>query len=444
MLDLKTFTKDKNLTLKVKDNILRNRLIENGDTVIVGLSGGADSVCLLYVLNGLKEEMDFTLKAAHMNHGIRGEEADRDEAFSRLICENLGIEFYFGFRDIPAISGGKNTELVARDERYKFFSELSDKEGGAKIAVAHNRNDVAETMIMRLLRGASVFGFSGIPVKNKNIIRPLLTVTREEIENFLHYKNISYVTDSTNLTDDYTRNRIRHRIMPEMKVLNEGYLTTIAGTASKMATVADFIKTSAKEIYGEITDVINAEKLNGLHDALKEYIISESAYNSGIKELFEKNISDIKDLLESESGKFIYLPEGYRALKVYNEIKFIKGMEKESYSYELKVGINYIKEANMVLEITKGKKGIDAEKIKFPLIARPRKSGDYIEVKGTDGRKKIKNLFIDEKLPIDKRDSYPIIVSGDEVVFALGRCGKKFISDEKTKEAYNITITEGV
>ncbi len=440
---MKTCTKDKNLVLRVKENILENKLIDSGDTVIAALSGGADSVCLLYALNALKDELNFTLKAAHLNHGIRGNEAKRDEDFARNLCEKLEIEIFLGFKDIPALSGGKNTEMVARNERYKFFSELTEKENGAKIAVAHNKNDAAETMVMRLIRGTSVFGFCGIPVKNKNIIRPLLSLSREEIEKFLAYEDISFVTDSTNLSDEYTRNKIRHKILPAMKEINEGYLSNFSATASRMAIAADFIRKEAGEKYGEIKGVIDIERILPLHEALVEYIIAESAYESGVTELSAKNISDIKKLFTSESGKKADISGGYEALKVYSEIKFIKKEGIKDYYKELKIGKNYIEEADYTIIIEKSKKGIDAKKITLPLVARPRKSGDFIELKGVSGRKKIKSLFIDDKLSVDKRERYPLIVSGDNVIFALGRCNEKFISDENTKEAYNIKIAEG-
>ena len=441
---MKTCTKDKDFIRKVKENIINNSLLEKGDTVICGLSGGADSVCLLVILNKLKDELGIDLKAAHLNHGIRGEEADRDEAFSKSLCRELGVEIFTEHKDIPGISGGKNTELVAREERYKFFGDLSDKFSGGKIAVAHNKNDVAETMVMRLIRGSSVFGLKGIPVKNNKIIRPLLSVTREEIEAFLESENISFVTDSSNLTDDYTRNKIRHKILPEMKNINEGYLTAIGNTAAKLSEVSDFIKEEAYKSYGEISGVIDTDKLNGLHKVIKEYILAESAYSAGIEELSKQNISDILDLAENSSGKKVNLPGEHDAVKVYSLIKFVKKIKSESYYKELKIGENYIEEAGYTILIEKSKKGIDLEKIKMPLVARPRVSGDYIEIKGTNGRKKIKSLYVDEKLPLDKRAVYPVIVSGNKIVFALGRCGKEFISDENTKEAYTITIREGV
>ena len=443
MLDLKTCTKDKSLKEKVKRHILKNKLIDSKDTVIVALSGGADSVCLLLLLSELKDELGFSLKAAHLNHGIRGDEAKRDEEFSKNLCKKLEIEIFTGFKDIPALSGGKNTELIAREERYAFLNEISEKYENGKIAVAHNKNDVAETVIMRLIRGSSVFGLKGIPVKNGNIIRPLLGTDREEIEGYLSKKEIPFVTDSTNLSDDYTRNKIRHKIIPSMKEINEGYLNSLCNTARRMADVSDFLIKSAKESYGEITEIVDIEKLSKLHNALKEYVVTESAYKSGISELSETNIKDILSLMDSESGKQISLPEGYTAIRVYGEIKFQRKKIKEAYYKELKIGKNYIKEAGYTVEITESKKGIDADKLVFPLYARPKKSGDYIEIKGTEGRKKIKKLYIDEKLPLDKREYYPLIMSEEKVVFALGRCGKDFLSDENSKNVYTIKITEG-
>ena len=172
-------------------------------------------------------------------------------------------------------------------------------------------------------------------------------------------------------------------------------------------------------------------------------MVTESAYKSGISELSETNINDILSLMDSESGKQISLPEGYTAIRVYGEIKFQRKKIKEAYYKELKIGKNYIKEAGYTVEIIESKKGIDADKLVFPLYARPKKSGDYIEIKGTEGRKKIKKLYIDEKLPLDKREFYPLIMSEEKVVFALGRCGKDFLSEENSKNVYTIKITEG-
>ena len=207
---------------KVTAFIEDNRLLENGDTVIVALSGGADSVTLLHILNSIKELYNLTLRAAHLNHGIRGEEADRDEDFVRKLCESMGVPLDVRREDIPAIAkeSGKSEELCGREVRYAFFDALCEQYG-AKIATAHNRDDHAETVLWNLVRGAGLSGLCGIPVRRGGIIRPLLGCSRAQIEAYCAENQLAYVTDSTNLTAAYTRNRIRLEVMPILRQLNE-------------------------------------------------------------------------------------------------------------------------------------------------------------------------------------------------------------------------------
>lgn len=439
---MKVCTKDSFIE-KIKKTVTENRLIDKGDTVIAALSGGADSVCLLYCLKALSETIGFSLCAAHLNHGIRGDEALRDEEFSRRICERENIEFHLRRCDIPALSVGKNTEEVARRERYRFFNDLALEKKNSKIAVAHNLNDLAETMVMRLARGSSVFGLSGIKMKNENIIRPLLYTKRSEIEEFLSLCGIEYITDSTNLSDDYTRNKIRHLILPEMIKINEDFLDSAKRTAEKCKTAADFIKKSVKKDYGDISNRIILEKFSLLHRAEKEYVAAESAYKAGVKDISYKKISDIINLADLSSGKEVQLSGGFRGVKVYGEIVFGKRTEKINYNYELKMGNNYISEADYTVTLALSKKGIDLDKVSLPLYARPKIEGDKINPVGMEGEKKIKRIYTDSKLPLGKRERYPLITDNEKVIFALGRCDKSAASDDKTKRAVTIKITEG-
>lgn len=430
-----------NLPEKAGAVIKEYNLIEPGDEVISALSGGADSVALLFVLYSLSEKIGFTLRAAHLNHMIRGAEAERDEEFAVKTAEKLGIECVVKRCDIPRLSVGRNMEETAREERYRFFSELSEERG--KIAVAHNLNDLAETVIMRIARGTSVSGLSGIRVKNNNIIRPLLFTPRSEIEAFLSENKISYVTDSTNLSDDYTRNKIRHAILPQFISLNGNFLSSVKRTAKKAKDAADFIAVSAKEAYGDISGSIDIEKARHLHNALKEYIISKSAYAAGMKEISDKNISDIKKLFDLPSGKKIQLSGMYEALRIYDKIKISKREENKNYNYELKIGNNYIVEAGYTVTVERSKKGIDLAKVTLPLYARPKKEGDSFYPAGMGGEKKLKMLFSDLKFPVDKRGKYPIITDSEKIVFALGRADERAVSGETTENAITIKITEG-
>ncbi|MBQ2387863.1 MAG: tRNA lysidine(34) synthetase TilS [Clostridia bacterium] len=197
--------------------VTRYNLLKTGDRVTVALSGGADSTALLYGLLALREKFDLTVTAAHVNHMLRGEESDRDERFVRDLCEKLGVALSVGKFDIPALrKKGESGEECARRVRYAFLAEVAD----GKIATAHTADDNAETVLFNLIRGAGITGACGIPVKRDNIIRPLILCSRKDIENYCEKNGISFVTDSSNLTDDYTRNRIRHKIIPEMKEIN--------------------------------------------------------------------------------------------------------------------------------------------------------------------------------------------------------------------------------
>ena len=209
------------MTDKARRDCARLGLLEKGDSVIAALSGGADSVALLYFLISLKEQYDLTIHAAHLNHGIRGEEAQRDESFCKILCEKYNVPFHLRRRDIPALARarGVSEELCGREERYAFFEELAEPLH-AKIALAHTASDNAETLLFNLSRGASLGGAAAIPQRRGNIIRPLLSCTRAEIEAYCAANGLEYVTDSSNLSDDYTRNRIRHHVIPVLRELN--------------------------------------------------------------------------------------------------------------------------------------------------------------------------------------------------------------------------------
>ena len=200
---------------KIKNYIKQNNMVTRGDKVLAGISGGADSTCLLYVLSHLKEQMGFELCVVHVNHGIR-QEAQEDAVYVEKICKQLMIPFFLRTEDVPLIAcrEGLTEEEAGRSVRYAVFEELADKVCATKIAVAHNRNDLAETMLLNLFRGTGVHGAGAIRPVRGRIIRPLLDTERTEIEEYLRKKGISYQTDKTNLEDDHTRNRIRHHILP--------------------------------------------------------------------------------------------------------------------------------------------------------------------------------------------------------------------------------------
>lgn len=233
---------------QVRRTIERCGMLRRGDRVAVALSGGADSVCLLHLLCSLKEEYDLTLSAVHLNHGIRGAEAARDERFCRALCETFHIPLTVRFADIPARAAERkiSEELCGREERYRLFAELSASND--RVATAHTASDNVETVLFHLTRGASLSGAAGIPPKRGYLIRPLIDCTRAEVEAYCSARGLDYVTDSTNLTDLYTRNRIRHTAVPVLKELNPRLEEAVRRFSESAAAAEDYLCQQARAL----------------------------------------------------------------------------------------------------------------------------------------------------------------------------------------------------
>ena len=227
-------------------------LLSRGDSVIAALSGGADSVALLHFLISIKEKYQLKVSAAHLNHGIRGAEAAGDELFCKLLCRAWQVELFVRHADVPALARqrGISEELCGREERYAFFEELA-REKRAKIATAHTASDNAETLLFHLARGTSLRGAAAIPPKRGNVIRPLLSRTRAEIEAYCEANHLRYVTDSTNLSDEYTRNRIRHHVIPALREVNPALEAALTRFTRDAAEVSNFLERQAERLLSE-------------------------------------------------------------------------------------------------------------------------------------------------------------------------------------------------
>lgn len=416
--------------------IEENRLLNNGDTVIAAVSGGMDSVTLLHILYSIKELFSLKLHAAHLNHGIRGEEADRDEAFVRELCESMGIPLHVRRADIPAIAAecGKSEELCGREARYAFFDELSDR-FGAKIATAHNRDDNAETVLWNLVRGSGLGGLCGIPVVRGSIIRPLLCCSRTEIEAYQRAYDLRYVTDSTNLEALYTRNKIRLEVMPLLRQLNEnadGNIVRMAQIAHKVDAYLGEI--SEKELKScKVDGGYDCQKLLQLDDAVRGYALRRIADDAGAS-MDYAHVALVTEAMAD--GGAVELGSGYTAVCAQGILRIVCGGDRQPAvdSVPLKAYHRTVRLQIRDGRIFRDGIGIPRQKVNNLFVnnlipcdiitddtmVRTRREGDAFSDSRRGVTKSIKKLFNELKIPREKRDSVLLAANGSRVIWIDG------------------------
>ena len=417
-----------------------DKMLADTETVIVGYSGGADSSVLLSFFIYLKSRFPkINVVAAHMNHMIRGDEADGDESFCRNFCLERGIAFECTRADIPEISkkSGAGLEECARNERYAFFERLSEKYGGALIATAHNGDDNLETVIFNLVRGSGTKGLSGIaPVRDGKYIRPLLSCTSEEIRAFAKKEGIPYVTDSTNADTAYTRNSIRHGVLPTLRKQNPKAAEAALRLSRAAREDCDFIEKEAEKL---LLSGINRERLRSLHPALFQRVLlllyRERANTAS--DLSEKNVRDCRELILSTESGCISLPRALAFFADKNEV-FIatdpRFEDKNDKKCPQRLPLIPDEECifgdfcicitrNAHLIDTKRENvynlslhaALDCDKINGDIFVRARENGDTVR-KGKM-TKKLKKLLCDADVPVYLRDRLPILEDGDGIVY---------------------------
>lgn len=461
----------------VINTIKKYNMIEKGDKIIVGVSGGPDSMCLLHLLYSLREDLRIKeIFVAHINHCIRGKEADEDEKFVENFCLQNNIKFFSKRANINKLAKekGVSSESIGREIRYSFFYELKEKLNAQKIALAHNCNDQAETVLMRIMRGTGLEGLGGIKAIREGIyIRPLISVLRKDIENYCDSNNLKPRIDRTNLETIYTRNKIRLQLIPFIK---ENFNEDIIGTLNKLSLSVskdnEYLKEIANEKYKIYCDrkgkkVIISKEAFLQPEAILSRIIRKVFYNikGNLYNFESKHISDIINIQKSETGKSIMLPDNIKAENVYKDIHiFINGKnkkEKELSFYNLKLGDNYLKKLDILVKLNlvnifykDNYKNKDNELVQYfdfdkvntkDIILRNRKPGDKFTPLGMKGNKKLKDLFIDLKIPREERDKINIICFKDEIAWITGyRTSNKFKVDKDTKNILQIIIKGGI
>ncbi|MBE6790793.1 MAG: tRNA lysidine(34) synthetase TilS [Ruminococcaceae bacterium] len=414
---------------KVLSTIKQFNMLNSGETVAVGLSGGADSVSLLYILNELKDELGISLIAAHLNHCIRGAEADRDESFAVDFCESHNIPIRVLRLDIPQIAklSGESIELCARKKRYEFFDSL----GADKIATAHTGSDRIETFLINLSRGSGLSGLCSIPPVRDNIIRPLIDVTREEIERFCEDQAILYVNDSTNFTEEYTRNKYRLKVIPELKSINPSFEQSALRCIRLLNDENDYITDLSDK---EIQDRINDDKLDisavkFLDKALLRRILTVFLKNnccdyeakhidfilSNCGSRFSIVLPGNKKI--SSDGRFLFAERQNIPEEILPERAFTKAdCKNETVCINgLTIGISDTDcaDGNTVFSA-------DAEKICDILTVRSRRNGDVFHFADRHCSKTLKKLFNELKIPKEKRNKICVIADENGVIFVDG------------------------
>ena len=432
----------------IEKNDLAKKIKEG---VLLGFSGGPDSVLLLFFFYNLRKTLDFKLKAVHVNHSIRGDEAKRDETFSRSLCELLDVEFESFTVDVPRIAAetGSSIELAAREERYKIFDKILESDDSLSyVATAHNSTDNLETVIFNLMRGSGLSGLCGINVSRDRIIRPMLYLSKEDVVAALKSVSAPYVTDSSNECTDYTRNYIRSEIYPLLKKLSPDPDKSVMRACSNLLDDSCYLEKNAGEAFSEfLSSGMRSATLSNLHPAILARVIVKMVKQKTDKMPESVHIRAISEHLFNGGDFSISLPGAISF--VCSSGKCYIGSEEKTFSFENTVllhdGVNEIAELGIAVVISDGEvkdfssnvykfstnKKIDCAIINGSLRLRTKKEGDCYVYGGI--RRKLKKLFIDKKIPREQRSSIPIVEDDTGILWIPGFPVRDYEGDKAGK-----------
>ena len=456
---------------KVMSYIKDNNLIKSGDKVLVALSGGPDSVCLLNILYNLKAELNIEIGAAHLNHLLRDKDAFEDEEYVKTLCKSLDIPCFVKRVDINKYSKDKkmSSEMAGRDARYNFFDDIIKDEGYTKIATAHNANDQAETILFRLMRGSGIEGLCGIKVRRDKIIRPILCLSRKEVEEYIEINNLKPRIDKTNFEKIYNRNKIRLDMIPYIKEnFNEDIIQTLNRMSVLLQKDNEFIENSARSFYEkhciEQSDyfIIKKEMFDNKEAVVTRVIryaltnFSKTHYDFEMKHIYE-----ICNLAKNNSGKAIDLPNKIYAENIYGDIYIKERININNIDVKQEIVVNkneingkkiFFNDENIEFSVLKNDSNLDLnqnnfikyfdfDKINDSISLRKRKNGDKIIPLGMKGSKKIKDLFIDMKVPKEERDCIPLLCFDENISWIVGiRVSEEYKITNKTKNILRVIV----
>lgn len=473
---------------RVAEFIRQYQMIAPGDVVLTGFSGGADSVLLLELLRELEKKGGFQVQAVHVQHNLRGEEADRDAAFAEAFCAEREIPFFLYSCPVEEVARKEHLSLeeAGRLERRRVFRECMEAHGGTKVALAHHRNDLAETMIHHLARGTSLAGLASLRPVRGNFIRPLLCLERTEIEKELERRKIAWCDDSTNGADDYTRNGIRHHVIPYLEQqVNERTVAHMAETSLDFLEAEEYFCDEAEKLFRnccvrredglELQECLSKEA-----KILQRYVVRDCLEQLAgqRKDLGREHLESVLDLFEKQVGKRVCLPYGLEAVRSYDGVvlrsydgKRADGDRKEKNPYGIEIAGEGVydwkefqirasfpeteslesgqtgqwREANFKrISEKKYTKCFNYAKIRDGLVLRTRRSGDFLTVRADGSRKKLKDYMIDAKIPREQRDSILLAADGQEIVWVVGyRISERYRVREDAEKIIQLEVSGG-
>lgn len=459
---------------KVKEYAAKWRMLEENDRVIVGVSGGADSVCLLFVLSEMKKQIPFEIIAVHVNHELRGEEAKRDEEYVKEICNQLGVICVTYSENVELIAKNRkqSTEEAGRFVRYEKFWLTMEAYNGTKIALAHHKNDNAETLLMNLARGTGLKGMGGIKPVSGKMIRPFLCLERKEIEEYLKKQHIGYCVDHTNEFDDYTRNRIRNHVIPYMEqYVNAATVRHMDDAMQQLREIQTYMQEQMLIAYGSCVEekenscIVKEEIFLKVPAVLQTMILKEALVRvaGSEKDLAMSHIHDLQALFQKQTGRKLDLPYCIEAKKCYEGVQIaLKSNEQREFPFwEMKLQLGETKELhwegkrilcklmpNDGIKKTSLQKG-GVQRFDYDIMARgvcirTRQPGDYITIHPDGRTQKLKSFFINEKVPMEIRDEILLVTDGNHILWITGyRTNCMYQVSEHTKCVLEIQIDKG-
>ena len=456
------------IALKIHSFIKEMQLIKENDTVVIGLSGGIDSMVMCDALLLFKREVPFRILAAHLDHRLREESAE-DAFFVAAYCDKNNIPLYTASADVftEAKEAKVSIESAARYIRHGFFKNILSEHTGAKLAVAHHMNDMAETILMRLIRGSSLDGLSPMPAKDEYIIRPLMCLTREEVVKYAKSREINWREDKSNKDTKYTRNFIRHELIPAIeKNINPSVIQTLCNQSRSYKEDSELINDLASDAVYKAKKSENGimmydEDFMYLHPSIRKRAIKRLFAKLGKKtDLYEKNLTAVDALFtKRRTGATIEIPGEYEARAMVMGVELIKKENAKTELIETPLnldGSTFLSTSAVIhcervenTEISKRSHSknvqyIDYMAIEGQPVVRPREQGDFIHPLGASGKKKLKDYFIDKKISRWERDTIPLIALENEIIWVVGiGVSEKYKVDENTTLALKITYKKG-